>query len=169
MMGSEPSCKDLLRSSSPSYRTQNNRHDFRRKKPEIWKDLSLDSDSRNSFSYKKNYALEEAASNGHLRIVELILDNLAEDGARISAEEIGESLYKASRNGHEEVVNCFLSRKLDVAPYLNDALNAAARKGHLGVVDTLTTHSQLSLLVDDQTAEVRVVVVKQVSNMCCEV
>jgi len=139
MMGSEPSCKNLLRSSSPSYRTQNNRHDFRRKKPEIWKDLSLDSDSRNSFSYKKNYALEEAASNGHLRIVELILDNLAEDGARISAEEIGESLYKASRNGHEEVVNCFLSRKLDVAPYLNDALNAAARKGHLGVVDTLTT------------------------------
>jgi len=142
--------KNLLRSSSPSH-------------------LSLDSDSGNSFFNKNNYALEEAASNGHLRIVTLILDNLAGDGERKLTKEIGKSLYKASRNGHEEVVKCFLSRELDVAPYLKDALNAAATKGHLGVVDTLTTHSQLSLPVDDHTVKVRDVVVKQVSNMCCEV
>lgn len=144
-MPSPPYYKNLLRSSSPDH-------------------SSLDSGPWHSFCYKENYALEEAASNGHLRIVELILDKLARIGARISAKEIGESICKASRNGHEEVVKCFLSRNLDKAPYVKDALNAAATKGHLGVVDTLISHSQLSLPVDDQTTEVRDVVVQLVSS-----
>lgn len=148
--------KNLLRSSSLDYRTQNNRCNIRRKKPESSEDLSTFYRKK----YRKNYALEVAASNGHHGIMELILDNWAELG--ISTGEIGVSLQKASGNGHEEIVKCILCRKFDVAPYLNGALNAAARNGHLGVVDTLTAHSQLSLPVDDQTAKVRDVVVKQV-------
>lgn len=149
-----PQYNDPLRSSSPSHQTQNNRHAFRRKKPETPEESSLHSDPRVSFSYKKNFALEEAASNGHLRIVEIILDDLAKHGAVISGGDIGKPLCKASGNGHEEVVKCFLGRNLDGALYLKQALCAAARKGHLGIVDTLTTHIRISLPVDGQTAEV---------------
>ena len=137
--------RNLLRSSSPGH-------------------LSIDSGSRGSFSERQNYTIDEAASNGHLRIVELILDNLSRDGARILAKEIGESIYKAARNGHEEVVRCFLSRNMDGVVDLKDALNAAATKGHIGVVDTLISHSQLSSPVEDQTTHVRDVVVQLVSS-----
>ena len=75
----QSSYKNLLRSSSLDYRTQNNRRNIRRKKPESSKDLS-------TFYYKKynrkDYALQVAASNGHHGIVELIMDNLAEHGAQ---------------------------------------------------------------------------------------
>ncbi|MCJ1387016.1 hypothetical protein MMC17_010145 [Xylographa soralifera] len=142
--------KNLLYSSSPFSKIENSWHEFRRKQ------------RVNDFSWKKNYALKEAASNGHLRIVQLILDNLAEDGARISTEDIGKSLHKASENGHREVVKCFLHRKMDVAPYLENALNSAARNGHLGVVDTLATYERLSLPVNDQIA-------KHMTEYCIEV
>lgn len=150
--GSRPSYEDLLRSSSPDHHRYGQKHEFRRKKPEIWKDLSIRSFSMNSLTWKNNHALQDAASKGHLRIVELILDNLGEDGARISAHEISESFWSASRTGHEKIVKCFLDRKLVVPHYFEEALKVTALKGHLEIVDILVTHCEWS--GDHQTEEV---------------
>ncbi|KAL8771405.1 MAG: hypothetical protein Q9209_003073 [Squamulea sp. 1 TL-2023] len=70
-----------------------------------------------------------------------------------SAEEVRASLYMASSNGHEDIVACLFSRKLELAPDLERALELAARNGHLGVTDLITAYYQRLLPVGNLTKE----------------
>ncbi|KAL8724372.1 MAG: hypothetical protein Q9166_007983 [cf. Caloplaca sp. 2 TL-2023] len=138
--GLPPKFQDLLRASSPDHREENNSS----LEPHTWKNLFQ----------KRNYALEEAASNGHLRAMETILDSQTEYRTQVLAEEVGASLYNASRNGHEDIVACLFSRDLDVALYLEKALSAAANNGHLGIINMITAYYRVSLPVGNPTNKV---------------
>ncbi|KAL8992531.1 MAG: hypothetical protein Q9169_007030 [Polycauliona sp. 2 TL-2023] len=141
---SPPKFQDLLRASSPSRREQN--HTSRT--PDL-----------------RHLALEKASSNGHLGVVKTILSAQTDYGIRVSAENIESSMYKASTNGRQDIIECFLSRDLDVAPYLTNVLNAAARTGHLGIVQVITTYYESLSPTDGQLAGVGDLVPKQLQQM----
>ncbi len=87
--------------------------------------------------YEKNHALRAAAANGHVTVVELLLSQL--DMIDISESEVVAALKEASENGHEKVVSQLLSDQVEVKD-LKAALEAAALKGHLSVVNLLIDH-----------------------------
>lgn len=89
----------------------------------------------NNYDDRQSYALQAAASRGHTSVVRLILDNWNFVG--VSADEVGAGLREASTNGHEQVVKCFVSRKLGLMPYLKPALEGAANQGHLTIAHML--------------------------------
>ncbi|KAL9633768.1 MAG: hypothetical protein Q9204_003260 [Flavoplaca sp. TL-2023a] len=124
--------QDLLRAASPSRRERNH------------------SSPRPN---ERNDALTKASSNGHLGVVKTILRAQTDHGMRISAEKIGSSMFKASTNGREDIIKCFLSENLDVDTCLNNVLNAAARNGHLGIVHVVTTYFESHSLCDGQLTE----------------
>ncbi|KAL8787747.1 MAG: hypothetical protein Q9213_002067 [Squamulea squamosa] len=96
-----PPFQDLLRASSPDHWEQ--------------KDSSPEPYIRKSMFERKSSALEEAASNGHLRAMEAILDTQTDFRIpSFSADEVWASLHKASSNGHEDIVASLFSRKLDI-------------------------------------------------------
>lgn len=86
---------------------------------------------------EENHALRAAAANGHVTVVELLLSQL--DMMDISESEVVAAFKEASENGHEIVVSQLLSRRVEVKD-LKAALEAAALKGHLTVVNLLIDH-----------------------------
>ena len=60
-------------------------------------------------SLEDNYALAAAASKGHVSIVRIILEHW--NSLDMSAHGAGYALLKASTNGHEQVVKCFVTSK----------------------------------------------------------
>ncbi len=85
-------------------------------------------------SNDKNYALSSAAAKGHFLVVELLLSQSGK--LRISVPEIVAAFKEACRNGHEKVVAQLLSNRIDAKDF-KAALEVAALKGHLKVVDFL--------------------------------
>ena len=83
------------------------------------------------------YALRTAAANGHVTVVELFLSQI--DTIRIPNSEIIAAFKEACGNGHEKAVSRLLSDQVEVKD-LKDALEAAALKGHLKVVNLLVDH-----------------------------
>ena len=139
-----PRIGNLLRSASPRRRAQR-------------EGKTSDLNNSSELNHKQNHALQAAASNGHIRIVELILKSLAVDGVQISANDVGCSLSMASKNGHLEVVKCFLNTNFNIESYLKGAVRDAAREGHIEVLDALITRTESSLLIDDQFVQVCVI------------
>lgn len=85
----------------------------------------------------KFYALRVAAANGHLNVVEFLLSHL--DRMHIANSEIIAAFKEACGNGHEKVVSRLLSEQIQPEDF-KDALEAAALKGHLTVVNILIDH-----------------------------
>ncbi|KAL8753191.1 MAG: hypothetical protein Q9184_005493 [Pyrenodesmia sp. 2 TL-2023] len=141
--------RDILRSSSPDHWAQKNGHS--RNRQDIGVDAFSDSRRNMDVIVKEHYAYEEAASREHLRVLETMLDNQV--GRRVLSKEIRKFLYEAARNGREKVVECFLSKELNLIPYLQEALHAAATEGHLRTVDMLTTYYRSSLRIHKYGAE----------------
>lgn len=83
---------------------------------------------------KDNYALRAAAAKGHVTVVELLLSHL--DRMDIPKSEIIAAFKEACENGYEKVVNKLISDRVEVED-LKAALEAAALKGHLTVVNLL--------------------------------
>ncbi|KAL8879663.1 MAG: hypothetical protein Q9198_002769, partial [Flavoplaca austrocitrina] len=144
-----PRYKDLLRSSSPDHRTEKNEHAFRRQRQNISVNASSNSCRNTDLIVKENHANEEIASSGHIRVAETLLDN--QIGRELGAE-ITSYLSQAAKNGRKEVVECFLNKTV---PHLQEVLQAAASKGHLGTVDLLITYYRSNLRIHDHGAEVR--------------
>ena len=69
---------------------------------------------------------------------------------------IGRALYEASLNGHEDVVNFLVDAEPERTSWeLERALEGAASKGYLGIVDALTIQLQSSQLEGNHIIEVR--------------
>ena len=83
------------------------------------------------------YTLRVAAANGHVTVVELLLSRLSTAG--ILDSEIILAFKEACGNGHENAVIRLLSDQVKVED-LKDALETAALKGHLTVVNLLIDH-----------------------------
>ena len=86
---------------------------------------------------EESYALCAAAAKGHVTVVELLLSQL--DKMDSTKSEIVAAFKEACENGHEKVVNQLLSDRVEVKD-LKAALEAAALKGHLTVVNLLVDH-----------------------------
>jgi len=84
-----------------------------------------------------NYALRAAAAKGHVTVVELLLSQF--DRMDIPKSEFVAAFKEACENGHEQVVNKLISDRVEVED-LEAALEAAALKGHLTVVNVLIEH-----------------------------
>ena len=97
---------------------------------------------------EENHALRAAAANGHVTVVELLLSQL--DMIDISESEIAAAFREASENGHEKVVSQLLSDRIEVED-LKAALEAAALKGHLKVVNLLIDHEDTLGLAQVET------------------
>jgi len=83
-------------------------------------------------------ALQAAAYNGHVGIVERLLNN----GAKVNATggEFGSALQAAAYRGHIDVVNKLLERRANVnmeGGKYGSALQAASEKGHTVIVNLL--------------------------------
>ena len=85
----------------------------------------------------KDFALREAAANGHVAVVEFLLSQL--DRIGIPRSDIFAAFQEACVNGHEEVVSRLLYDREEVRE-LNAGFKAAALEGHLTVVDLLIDH-----------------------------
>ena len=83
------------------------------------------------------YALRVAAANGHVNVIDVLLSRL--DMMGIPKSEITVAFKEACGNGHEKAVSRLLSDQVEVKD-LKDALEAAALKGHLTVVNLLIHH-----------------------------
>ena len=83
------------------------------------------------------YALRVAAANGHVTVIDVLLSRL--DMSGIPNSEIIVAFKEACGNGHEKAVSRLLSDQVEVKD-LKDALEAAALKGHLTVVNLLIDH-----------------------------
>ena len=89
-------------------------------------------------TYYNDTALIYASENGHIEIVEVLLDN----GADVNAyNNYGNTaLMMASENGHIEIVEMLLKKGADLDAKNNDgetALKTASEKGHEEVVEML--------------------------------
>ncbi|KAJ7483655.1 ankyrin repeat domain-containing protein [Mycena latifolia] len=83
-------------------------------------------------------ALCAASSNGHIHLVQLLIDA----GAKINAQDdyYGHPLAAASQNGHEPVVQLLIKKGADVNAQggrFGNALQAASMDGHKSVVQLL--------------------------------
>jgi ankyrin repeat protein len=107
----------------------------------VTSELELVQPYRERFGYQDdgevNYALRAAAAKGHVTVVELLLSQL--DKIDIPKSGIVAAFKEACENGHEKVVNQLLSDRVE-AKDLRAALEAAALKGHLTVVNILIDH-----------------------------
>ena len=83
------------------------------------------------------YALRVAAANGHVTVIDVLLSRF--DMMGIPNSEIIVAFKEACGNGHEKAVSRLLSDQVEVKD-LKDALEAAALKGHLTVVNLLIDH-----------------------------
>ena len=80
-------------------------------------------------------ALEEASAEGHLAVVEFLLDNgcFVNSGGAVA-------LRNASGNGHAAVVELLIARGADLVNYGGVSLHLASEEGHLDVVQVLLEH-----------------------------
>ncbi|GKU08993.1 unnamed protein product, partial [Fusarium langsethiae] len=83
-------------------------------------------------------ALQAASSEGHLKIVQILVDK----GADVNAQggKYGNALQAASYKGHPEIVQILVDKGADVnaqGGYYGNALQAASSEGHLEIVQIL--------------------------------
>ena len=90
------------------------------------------------FHDEENYPLQAAASKGHESVVRLLLCQW--DTLGVSDTEVGHALKEASTNGHKNIVKLLTTSKVDVMPYVKEALERSALHGHLAIVDMLLAY-----------------------------
>ena len=78
-----------------------------------------------------NYAFSMAAKNGHLGVVEYLVDN-----NYFKTNDLYYDSKCAAQNGHLEIIE-FLCRKYGVNLFGDGALQGAAKGGHLNIVKFL--------------------------------
>ncbi|KAH0034984.1 purine and uridine phosphorylase, partial [Aureobasidium melanogenum] len=88
------------------------------------------------------YALHIAAEEGHVKIVQMLLDRRPEV---IAEDEVyGSALGAAAYEGHDDVVQMLLDRGADVnikGGWYGSALQAASEAGHVKIVQMLLQHT----------------------------
>jgi ankyrin len=96
-------------------------------------------------------ALELAAENGHLHIVQALL-------ARSNTQDRAFSMNMAAQNGHTSIVTTLLDEgptHFAVDSHQNTALHLAAKRGNLETLAVLLTHPQLTTLFQIDATEKR--------------
>ena len=83
--------------------------------------------------YNKDYALQEACSNGHLEVVKYLVEQNTKKSKRCE----GFSLVSAAKNNHLDVVKYLLEKGVDIHTDNNDALRKASKNNHLEMVKYL--------------------------------
>ncbi|MDH4241493.1 MAG: ankyrin repeat domain-containing protein [Phycisphaerae bacterium] len=97
----------------------------------------VNADKRNFFT--RDTLLIEAAANGHLDVVKLIIENGAD--VNLKGEAWYGPLHAAAAKGHIEVVKILLENGADVKIFhQNKPLNYAAMNGHIEVAEILLAH-----------------------------
>lgn len=81
----------------------------------------------------KTNALTQSARTGHLNIVQLIEKN----GAEIK----NNALYWSSTNGHFDIFKYLYSRKNNINDVSNNALRFSSQNGHLNIIKFLVKHN----------------------------
>lgn len=94
--------------------------------------------NRNHF-FTRETPLIEAAANGHVDVVNLLIENGAD--VNLKGEAWYGPLHSASANGHIEVVKILLENGADVNIFHhNKPLHNAAMNGHIEVAEILLAH-----------------------------
>lgn len=94
------------------------------------------------------YALEVAASRGHLGVVERLLANRERLG--IGAFHLGQGLLAACTHGHITMVNSITSVEVDLRHYVRETLEIASSRGYGEIMEILIQYEgKWSLLSND--------------------
>lgn len=104
--------------------------------------ILLDNDADPNFLETTAWPLSNAAGQGHVRVVEMLLDA----GAEVDSldEDGGTALMDASAGGYEAIVRLLIEHGADVRRkdrYQKRAIYYAANKGHEEIVNLLAPHS----------------------------
>ncbi len=93
--------------------------------------IETDPDNEDGVHYKKDKALEKAATCGHMEMTKLLIDHKADTNKSYG-------LLGAARNGHLSIVTLLLANRANVGSTMGDAtLVAAAKRGDLAIVSLL--------------------------------
>jgi ankyrin repeat protein len=163
--GAQSVFKDVLRCASPSFRgyPQRPRQVFaNQQRPEAFVssfedilahsgDLLVSHDdipesiyehrarhSRGMYGERDYYALEVAASRGHLEVVERLLANRERLG--IEVFHLGQALWAACTHGHITMVNSITSVEVDLRHYVRETLEIASSCGYGEIMEILIQH-----------------------------
>ena len=90
-------------------------------------------------------SLQWASSKGHLKVVEYLVDH----GANVNAQD-DYALILASKNGHLDVVEYLVDHGANVNARDDYALRWASNNGHLDIVEYLVNHGANIHAYDDQ-------------------
>lgn len=114
-------------------------------------------DKRVNPAAKFNDAIRSAASDGHIKVVMMLL----EDERVNPAATDNDAIRKAARYGCDEVVSVLLAdKRINPAAGCNDAIRAASRNGHSKIVAMLLEDERVNPSDNDDEAIV--------SASCCD-
>jgi len=94
---------------------------------------------------RKKYLFQVAIRNGHLSIVDYLLDD------QLNLYEYPFPIYLAAEEGHLYIVKYLLSKGANCSGNLNTGLRVAAMNGHLGIVKLLL-HSGVDVFFNQNEA-----------------
>jgi ankyrin repeat protein len=103
---------------------------------EVRRQLAWGVDANRKHLFTRDTLLIEAAANGHLDVVKLLIENGAD--VNLKGEAWYGPLHAAAANGHIEVVKILLENGADVSIFhQNKPLHNAAMNGHIEVAEIL--------------------------------
>lgn len=93
-----------------------------------------------NYPLAKYYALEAAASRGHLTVVERLL--ASRKRLNIQKPHFGYALWEASKHGYTEIVKCLTAVEVDLRSFSLGSIERAARNGHMETIDVLIQNEE---------------------------